>query len=124
MIKSNDYPFGWDDGDELTEPCYWAEDQDDSYKDDPIYWDVVPYYSVDIYADYEILKKVCETCTGYRLDCFWLSLDELLGRRWQADTGVVGWPEKLSLMKYYRGGDYLHAAWLAENDALDTPPAA
>lgn len=125
QIKAKDHPPELDDGDEITEPCFWPEYEFDQPKDNLIYWDVVPSYSTDVSADYEILKKVHESWTGYKLDYFWVSLDALLGKRWQADNGDEAWPNSLSLLKYYRAGDNLHAAWLAELAVsdIDAPPA-
>lgn len=73
-------------------------------------------YSTDVAADNEILRIVCDVLTEHEFDCFWLALDDILGRRWQTDNDAVGWPENLSLMEYYRAGDYLHAAWLAKEE--------
>jgi len=114
-VKSKDHDPKLDDGDEITEPCYWPEEQDDSYKDDPIYWEVVPNYSTDLSCDNKILKKVYKAWTGHKLDCFWMRLKELLGRRWQADHGNKAWTDILSLMQYYHAGDYVHASWLTLN---------
>jgi len=92
------------------EPCYWSEDRDESFRNDPVYWEVVPLYSTDAAADYEILNKVRETWSKERIWSFYQHLHDVWGMR--VNCGMQAYPNGDELVMLYEPGDYLKSCWL------------
>lgn len=83
-----------------SEPCYENSNTD---------LFIVPYFSTDPAADYEVLKHVRETWDGARQKAFSDAYYHLVSKRWLA----LGEPPTNHVYVMYEPGDYTLASLLA-----------